>query len=149
MAGKLKTRVNSSGYAQFFDEEEGRWVLTHRRVAEKKIGREPNPGEHVHHINGDKRDNRAQNLVVLKDTIHDRIHKEDSNACFRCGRSGHWAEECYAARDMDGDEIDSDEEEFDEDDDWEEDDDDDEFDEDDDDDDDWDEDDDDWEEDED
>ena len=119
MTGKLKTRVNSSGYKQFFDPRENRWVFTHRRVAEKKIGREPVPGEEVHHINGDKQDNRPRNLVVLKDTIHDRIHHEAPDACFRCGRSSHWAEDCYATYDINGDELDSDEEDFDDEDDCE------------------------------
>ncbi|GHG92878.1 HNH endonuclease [Comamonas sp. JC664] len=118
MAGKLKTRVNSSGYKQFWDKDEQRWVFTHRRVAEKKIGREPVPGEEVHHINGDKTDNRRQNLVVLKDSVHDRVHQEDPDACFRCGRSGHWAEDCYAATDFEGDDIDEEDDIDDEDEDW-------------------------------
>ena len=28
--------------------------------------------------------------------------------CYRCGRSGHWANNCYARTDVDGDELDSD-----------------------------------------
>jgi len=69
-------------------------------VAEKKFG-ELRPGFHVHHLDKDKTNNRASNLVEVHGKVHGRLHA-DSNACMRCGRSGHWAWNCWAKTFHDG-----------------------------------------------
>lgn len=72
----LQTRVNSSGYAQFKDPGTGQWTLTHRRVAEKKLGGKIFSGYEVHHIDGDKRNNRSSNLTVVSKAEHLSIHRK-------------------------------------------------------------------------
>lgn len=48
---------------------------THRIVAEAKLGRRLQPGEVVHHIDGDKRNYNPDNLEVLKNqSDHARAH---------------------------------------------------------------------------
>jgi len=49
-------------------------VFEHILVAEKKIGRYLTKDEVVHHINGDKQDNKAENLKVVKRGNHVAYH---------------------------------------------------------------------------
>lgn len=46
----------------------------HRRVARVKIGRELQPNEVVHHIDGNKRNNNPNNLQVMTRADHMRLH---------------------------------------------------------------------------
>jgi len=58
----------------------------HRVVAERMLGRKLKPGEVVHHINGDKHDNRPENLMVFKNSKehmeYHRAHPEESGVTY-------------------------------------------------------------------
>ena len=67
------TRVTSQGYAEFTrGEHKGRMV--HRVRAEILIGRPLAPDEVVHHIDGDKLNNSPENLLVMVNSDHNKMH---------------------------------------------------------------------------
>lgn len=52
----------------------GQYVFEHILVMEKKIGRYVQPGEVVHHINHNRKDNRIENLQLMTASEHSRLH---------------------------------------------------------------------------
>ena len=60
---KLSVKRRGSGSGKSYAKSFGRH--THRMVAERMLGRKLKPGEVVHHIDGNKRNNAPENLMVF------------------------------------------------------------------------------------
>ena len=80
-AGSGTTNVH--GYREVY--VDGKRVLEHVHVATKALGKPLPNGAVVHHVNGDRADNRPENLVVCPDRqYHNLIHARQ-DAMEACG----------------------------------------------------------------
>lgn len=72
-------QITKSGYFYSYapdhpDATKQGYVMEHRLVAEKMLGRRLKKNEVPHHINGDKQDNRPENLRVMTRSEHVQLH---------------------------------------------------------------------------
>ena len=87
-------RITAQGYVEVFRPNHPRargngYVFEHILVAERKLGRRLRPGEVVHHIDGNKQNNDPDNLAVMTQGEHTRIHTKKPRpvpmTCAVCG----------------------------------------------------------------
>lgn len=73
------------------------YIGEHVLAAEERIGRALRSDEVVHHINGDKTDNRSENLVVMTRSEHRTLHAQLEGLAWELVRSGaiEWAGDRY------------------------------------------------------
>ena len=80
---KLRETKLGTGAGLTYTKQFGRHE--HRIVAEQILGRALRPGEVVHHLDGDKRNNAPENLIVFpSQSEHTKWHLEN-DARFRRG----------------------------------------------------------------
>lgn len=77
-----RLKRNKQGYIYRGNQRE------HTLVMEKSLGRKLQKEEIIHHINGDKGDNRVENLMVCNRAEHNRIHGQLEGLSFRLFQDG-------------------------------------------------------------
>jgi hypothetical protein len=73
--------VNNRGYVFVYKPHhpqamQNGYVAEHRMVAADSLGEQLSAAEEVHHVNGNKLDNRRDNLIVVRNGLHQRLHAE-------------------------------------------------------------------------
>jgi len=84
---RCKEYVMISGYKYIYNPDHPYgvkcYVAEHRLVMEKYLGHILLPDEAIHHINGNKIDNRLENLMILTNQEHSKLHSNISTICKR------------------------------------------------------------------
>ena len=67
---ELTRSIDNDGYVILLPINE----REHRYIAEQELGRHLTSDEHVHHINGNKTDNKIENLCLMNSEKHEHFH---------------------------------------------------------------------------
>jgi hypothetical protein len=84
-------RLNNCGYVLVWEPDHPKafrgWYFEHRVVMEKVLGRRIESNEDVHHINGERADNRPENLKVMDHIEHKTLTSREVSARRKADRS--------------------------------------------------------------
>lgn len=67
---KTGTKTRPDGYIR--DSKTDEYI--HRKIMKNKLGRSLDKNEVVHHINGNTSDNRIENMILLTNSEHRKLH---------------------------------------------------------------------------
>lgn len=97
-----KSRKRVTGYVDGYGYKkiriQGKSVKEHRYVMEQHLGRKLLITEHIHHINGNKTDNRIENLKVMtngKHRIEHAVEWKNKKPCSLCGKVKPLSKFCF------------------------------------------------------
>ena len=74
--------IRDDGYYQYTSS------FNHRRIIEEHLGRKLEKDEVVHHINGNRKDNRLENLVLCSVSEHTSIHHSANEIIYKLLEQG-------------------------------------------------------------
>jgi len=74
--------IRPDGYYNYTTE------LNHRVIIEKYLNRKLDRSEHVHHIDGNKINNKLDNLIVVKASVHNSVHASLEKCAFELLKQG-------------------------------------------------------------
>ena len=94
---RLRPGTKRSAYRSIRDQRE------HVVVAERALGHSLPRKSVVHHVNGDGRDNRSENLVICQDAAYHMLLHQRQRALDACGHA-HWRK-CWLCKEYDSPEA--------------------------------------------
>jgi len=97
-------------YKYIYKTKNGRLFREHRLIMEDYLKRKLTSNEVIHHINGNTKDNRIENLQVLSNSEHSKLHNKKGNKyakqkllkCPTCKKSFYIAEKFYTWKKLNG-----------------------------------------------